>query len=351
MLGKLRPWRSSGLLDFAKSAVKYILPDLEVIGAVHHWNVAALAITSFDCQHRVNSASTYLKLILTMFFWGGTWVAARVVVQDVAPLAAACWRFLFASVSLLALVAWHCGGLPTISRRQVFQVLALAVCGIYLYNICFLVGMQHMTAGRGALVVALNPVAVTIGAWWLLGEAMTFSKAMGSAVALLGCLTVIGHGSPLAPLSGDIGSGEWLILGCAVLWAAYTLIGRSAMRHLSPLVATAYASIAGWLMLLATTLVTDPGVLVPHYSLRAWAAIGFLGLFGTTLGFTWFNQAVKQIGAARASVFINLVPVAAVLQGAWLLGEQLSTSVVVGGLLVLSGVAMTQRSAVVIERD
>ena len=318
---------------------------------MHHYNVDAPLIPCFVRQNRVNPASTYLKLILTMFFWGGTWVAARIVVQDVSPLAAACWRFLFASVSLLALVIWHRGGLPAISRRQLVQVVALAICGIYLYNICFLVGMQHMTAGRGALVVALNPIAVTIGAWWLLGEAMNFNKAMGSAVALLGCLTVIGHGSPFAPLAGEIGIGEGLILGCAVLWAAYTLIGRSAMRHLSPLVATAYASVAGWLMLMVTTLAIEPDALVPHYSLRAWAAIGFLGLFGTTLGFTWFNQAVKQIGAARASVFINLVPVAAVLQGAWLLGEQLSTSVLLGGLLVLSGVSLTQRSATVIEHD
>jgi drug/metabolite transporter (DMT)-like permease len=293
----------------------------------------------------VTPASTYLKLLLTMFVWGGTWVAARVVVQDVSPLAAACWRFLFASVSLLALVVLHRGHLPAISRRQVLQVIALGTSGIFLYNICFLIGMQTMAAGRGALVVALNPVMVTLGAWWLLDEVMSPAKALGSAIALTGCLTVIGNGSPLAPLAGEIGFGEWLILGCAVLWAAYTLIGRSTMRQLSPLVATAYASVAGWLMLLATTLASDPASLLPTYPLRAWTAIAFLGLLGTTLGFTWFNQAVKTIGATRASVFINLVPVAAVLQGAWLLDERLTPAVLLGGLLVLAGVGLTQRAA------
>jgi drug/metabolite transporter (DMT)-like permease len=171
------------------------------------------------------------------------------------------------------------------------------------------------------------------------------AKALGGAVALAGCLTVIGRGSPLAPLTGDVGIGELLILGCAVLWAAYTLIGRQAMHTLSPLVATAYASIAGWIMLLATALAVQPADLLPTYSLRAWAAIFFLGLLGTTLGFTWFNQAVKRIGAARASIFINLVPVAAVLQGAWLLDERLAPSVLFGGLLVLGGVTLTQYSA------
>jgi drug/metabolite transporter (DMT)-like permease len=293
----------------------------------------------------VSPAPTYLKLVLTMFFWGGTWIAARVVVQEVPPLAAAVWRFLFAVVSLTAIVLWHHRRLPVLRRAEWLYVLALGATGIFLYNICFLFGMQHMAAGRGALVVALNPVMVTLGAWLLLGESMTRLKALGSGVALIGCLTVIGKGSPLVPLTGDIGAGEWLILACAVLWASYTLIGRMAMRTISPLVATAYASVAGWLMLLTVALAHAPGELAPDYSMRSWAALLFLGLLGTTLGFTWFNQGVQKIGAARASIFINLVPVAAVLQAAWLLDERPGPSVLFGGLLVLTGVALTQYSA------
>ena len=292
----------------------------------------------------MSPAGTYLKLVLTMFFWGGTWIAARVVVQDVAPLAAAAWRFLFSVVSLAAIVLWHYRRVPALRGREWLHVLALGATGIFLYNVCFLYGMQHMPAGRGALVVALNPVVVTFGAWLLLGEVMTRLKALGSAVALIGCLTVIGKGSPLAPLTGDIGVGELLILACAVLWAAYTLIGRVAMRTISPLVATTYASIVGWLLLLAVALANAPADLVPVYTPRAWAALLFLGLLGTTLGFTWFNQGVQRIGAARASIFINLVPVCAVVQAAWLLDERPGPSVLFGGLLVLAGVVLTQSS-------
>lgn len=293
----------------------------------------------------MSSTSTYLKLVLTMFLWGGTWIAARVVVQEVAPLAAAAWRFFFSVASLGGIVFWHYRRLPRLGRRDWLFVTALGATGFFLYNICFLYGMQYMTAGHGALVVAITPVLVTLGAWWLLAEHMTRAKAFGSLLALLGCLTVIGNGSPLAPLAGDIGLGELLILGCALLWAAYTLIGRIAMRSISPLVATIYAALTGWLMLLAVALVLVPDDLVPDYSPRSWAALLFLGLLGTTLGFTWFNQAVQKIGAARASIFINFVPVAAVLQAAWLLDERLGPPVLFGGILVLAGVVLTQTSA------
>lgn len=293
----------------------------------------------------MSPAVTYFKLVATMFFWGGTWVAARIAVQEVPPLAAAVWRFLFAFVTLLIVVLWHYRRLLPLTRRELGQVMALGATGIFLYNVCFLFGMRHITAGRGALVVALNPVIVSLGAWLILGEAMTRVKALGVALALVGCLTVIGKGSPLAPLAGDVGVGELLILGCAMLWAAYTLIGRVTMRTLSPLVATTYASLAGWLMLIVTALVHAPGDLAPDYSLRSWAALLFLGLAGTTLGFTWYNQSVQRIGPARAAIFINLVPVAAVLQAAWLLGEWPGPSVLIGGLLVLAGVVLTQSSA------
>jgi drug/metabolite transporter (DMT)-like permease len=288
--------------------------------------------------------TTYLKLFITMVIWGGTWVAGRYAVLEAPPIGVAVWRFLLASASLLALVAWRQGGLPRPTRGEWKLIVGLGLTGIFLYNLCFLYGLQRLAAGHGALVVALNPVIVTLAAAWLAHERLTPRKAAGSAIALVGCLTVIGHGSPLAPLEGELGFGEALIMGCAILWAAYTLIGRRATKTLSPLVATAYSSAVGWAMLVGVAAVDQPASLMPAFSPLVWLCIVFLALLGTTLGFTWFNQAVARIGAARASIFINLVPVAAVLQGAWLLDERLGVSVLVGGALVLVGVVLTQHT-------
>lgn len=295
------------------------------------------------------SRATYVKLVLTMLAWGGTWVAARHAVQSVAPLGVAVWRFLFAAASLLALVLWKYGRLPALSRRELLLVLALGATGIFLYNLFFLFGMRDISAGRGALVVATTPVITLLAAAWLLREGMSAAKAAGSVLALAGCLVVIGRGDPLALFGGKVGAGETLILGCAFMWSAYTLLGRLGTRTLPALVMTAYASAAGFALLLVAGLLHDPRELLPAYSADAWGAILFLGLFGTTLGFTWFSAAVQEIGAQRASVFINLVPVAAVLQGALLLGERLDPSALAGGALVISGVLLTQRPMKIIK--
>jgi drug/metabolite transporter (DMT)-like permease len=171
---------------------------------------------------------------------------------------------------------------------------------------------------------------------------MTPRKALGSAVALAGCLTVLGNGDPLALLHGTVGLGEWLIVGCVLTWTAYTFIGRRATELLSPLATTLYASLAGALLLGLAALVQ--GDIDPlAWSWRVWASMLFLALFGTAIAYTWFTEAVHRLGAGHASVFINLVPVFAVLQAALLLDERLGLPVLFGGMLVIGGVWMTTR--------
>ncbi|MCM8597616.1 MAG: DMT family transporter, partial [Candidatus Accumulibacter sp.] len=65
---------------------------------------------------------------------------------------------------------------------------------------------------------------------------------------------------------------------------------------------------------------------------------------GTALAFTWYAEAVQRIGATRSAVFINLVPVSAVLLGALLLDERLGVAVLAGGALVIVGVIITNRA-------
>ncbi len=219
-------------------------------------------------------------------------------------------------------------------------VSGLAMTGIFLYALCFFYGLKHISAGRGALVVALTPVVVALAAWFLGQERMTPLKLAGIAIALAGCLTVIGNGNPLALLHGAVGIGEWLILGCVLCWTAYTFIGRHATKTLSPLAATLWASLIG-AALLGTTAWLQGGAEIAEWSWRVWASVVFLAIGGTALAFTWFADGVKRLGAARASVFVNLVPVFAVLQAAVLLGERLELPVLGGGLLVIAGVWLT----------
>jgi drug/metabolite transporter (DMT)-like permease len=289
-----------------------------------------------------SSSITYLKLIGTMFMWGGTWIAGRIVAQELtAPLAAPAIRFLLAGLALAGFALATEGRIPRLQTGSEWGVvIGLAMTGIFIYALCFFYGLKQISAGRGALVVALTPVLVALGAWLFGQEKMTPLKLAGIVIAMIGCLTVVGNGNPLALLHGAVGMGEWLILGCALCWTAYTFIGRQATLSLSPLTATLYASLIGSLLLGITALLQG-GTEIAEWSWRVWSSVAFLAIGGTALAFTWFADGVKRLGAAKASVFVNLVPVFAVLQAAILLDERLGFAVLSGGLLVIAGVWLT----------
>lgn len=285
---------------------------------------------------------TYVKLIAAMAMWGGTWIAGRVIAQELsAPLAVAALRFVLSGLAVGAFMLLSEGRLPfPESGRDWGLIWALGFFGIFLYGLCFFFGLQRIPAGRGALVVALNPAVIVITAWLIGKERMTTRKAIGSLIALAGCLTVIGNGDPLALFQGTVGLGEWLIVGCVMSWTAYTFIGWQASGRFSPLATTFYASLSGAVLLGLAALVQgniDPAA----WSWRVWSGMGFLAIFGTAIAYTWFTDAVHRLGAGHASIFINLVPVFAVLQAAVLLDERLGLAVLAGGALVIAGVWLT----------
>ncbi|WP_374325785.1 DMT family transporter [Azonexus sp.] len=294
---------------------------------------------------------TYVKLVAAMAMWGGTWIAGRVIAQELsAPLAVAALRFVVAGLVVGGVMLVAGGGIPLPKDRQEWGLVwALGFFGIFLYGLCFFFGLQHIPAGRGALVVALNPVVIVLLAWAIGKEGMNRRKALGSAIALAGCLTVIGNGDPLALLQGTVGIGEWLILGCVLSWAAYTFIGWRATGHFSALATTLYASFSGAFLLGLAALVQGD-IDLSAWSWRVWSSMLFLAVFGTAIAYTWFTAAVQQLGAGHASVFINLVPVFAVLQAAVLLDERLGLPVLFGGLLVIAGVWLTTVQKTTLEK-
>lgn len=288
-------------------------------------------------------ALIYLKLVAVTLFWGGTFIAGRVLAQAMPPLVAAAGRFALAAV-LLLLLAWQVeGGLPRLTRRQWGATLLLGATGVFLYNLFFFGALARLPASRTALIIALNPIVTAIATALLLRERLGPARWAGIALALLGSAVVITRGDPTAALEESVGVGELLMFGGVCAWAAYTLIGRRAMQGLTPIAATTYAALWGGLLLCLGALWQWEGLPPEALDAKSLIAIGYLGLFGTVLGFVWYYEGVKALGPSRAAVFNNLVPVFGVALGAALLGEEVLLSMLLGGALVVAGVMLTNR--------
>jgi len=289
--------------------------------------------------------SVHLKLVGMAALWGASWPAGRVLAQALPPLAAATWRF---GIAWVLLLAWLCatGGLArlrALSARQWLGLAAAGGVGVFGYAVFFMLGLAHVPAGRAALVVTCNPVLTTLVAAWWFGERLNWKIGAGMALATLGALAVITHGAPWRLFTGGIGVGELLLLGCAGTWVAYTLMGRRLLAGIDALTTTTVTAGFGLLLLVASTLLFEgPQVMATplHASAPTWSALAFLAVGSTVLAYAWYFEGVAALGAGAAAAYICLVPVFGVLLAALWLGEQVDTSIAIGGALVVSGMAV-----------
>lgn len=282
----------------------------------------------------------YCSLVLTMFLWGGTFIAGRLLAGAVEPASAAFLRFFIASVAMVVVTRSLEGKFYVPPARLWLPLILLGMTGVFAYNVFFFNGLQHISAGRASLIVAGTPLVITVFAALFLRERLTFLKTCGILVSLAGAIMVISNGHPGSLFTGGFGPGEQALVGCVLSWSAYSLIGRSVLRSLPPLTAVCYSSIIGTLLLAFPAAQAGLFSHLSAISMASWVSLAYLGLGGTALGFSLYYIGIKKIGASRAGIFINLVPVFSILLSWFILGETIRPAVLAGGLLVLTGVTM-----------
>lgn len=285
---------------------------------------------------------TYLKLVATVFFWGTNFAAGKFAVQSLGPYATAFLRFTVGALLLMVVLYRTNGYLPKLSKPQWVLVVVSAITGVFLYNAFFFTGIQYLPTVRASLVIAFAPISITLGNSIFFGEKVTLIKWIGILVSILGAATVLTHGDFSAFLSTHTwGVGELLIMGCVLSWTVYTLVGRMALRNIPALSLSAFSALMGAVLLFIPALQHGLIERVSNAPWQALTAIVYMGATATALGFIWYYEAVQKIGATKAAVVGNLTPVFAALIAVTLLGEELSWTTILGGILVLFGVWLT----------
>lgn len=288
-----------------------------------------------------------LKLTMVAVFWGGAFIAGRILAQSLPTMTAAFGRIFIASILLVIVVIKIEGSLPRLNRKQIFLTAILGFTGVFINNICFFGALARVPAGRTSLFVSLTPIVIAILAGFFFSERLGVRRWIGILVALLGAIVVITRGdlvSGITDISQSIGLGELMMIGAVFSWAAYTLISRKVIETLSPIVATTYSTLWGFFFLSIGALGEFKDIDWVLLDWRVWTSVFYLGAFGTVIAFIWFYEGIQAVGPSRTAIFSNLVPAFGVLFSVLLLGEPLLISMVVGGLITALGVSLVNRS-------
>jgi drug/metabolite transporter (DMT)-like permease len=252
-------------------------------------------------------------------------------------------RFALASATLLVLLRWREGsvGLP---RRDLVAICSLGALGFGVYQILWTTGLKTIAAGDSALIIASTPVLVAFLAVLARSDVLTPAKLVGGVVSFVGVAAVIASGQGLT-LGGSLG-GEVITLVAAVCWALYTAFGAPFLRRYSPLRTTAWATVAGTLVLapLAAAQLTTvdvgaaltPGVL---------GAVLYSGFLAAGISNVIVSNGIRVVGPTRTSAYQFLVPALAVVLAFVFLSEPIRPGQVIGGLVIVAGVLITRGGA------
>ncbi|WP_164214545.1 DMT family transporter [Virgibacillus sp. YIM 98842] len=285
-----------------------------------------------------SSIAIYFLLLLVPLFWGGAFVAAEHVITEIPPITAAAFRFGTAGIILLLIVLWQKRIDMKAIRKQWLPILLMALTGIFGYNLFFFIGLDITSSINGSLIVATTPVLITLGAVMFLGEKGNKRLGLGLALSLLGVIVVISKGSIQTLLQLQFNTGDILFLCALVCWVAHGLLGKVAMRDVSPIVTTALTTMLGGFFLGLGSLFESGWNQLPAMSSQAWMEMLFMIVCSSVIGFLLWNYGIKQIGASKASIYMNLVPICTALIAVFLYGSTFTYIQLSGMVMVLLGV-------------
>ena len=251
----------------------------------------------------------------------------------------ACYRLVLASLIFQAALALRrCNPFAGFVRRDLgFAVVSgILLC---LHFATWIASLKYISVANAVVLVATTPVFVAAGSALLLKERPSKTLTTGGLVSLIGIVTICSQGLEQGEMSM---TGNLLALFGSLSFAGYLLVGRNLRSRISTL---AYAGVVYTIaaaLLLITTLAAGYSLL--GYDPATYGLFFLLALGPQAIGHTSLNWALHQVSATSVSIIALSEPVIAPILAVFFLGEALSLIQIIGGVVVIAGVALALRA-------
>lgn len=283
----------------------------------------------------------WLLLIISAILWGGVFHVIKYPLSVAPRFVVIFVRFALTVLLLLPWLLARRNYRIAFSRENLGDMIFLALVGICAYNAFFTYGMALSEPATGSLIIAANPAMTTFISRLWKKEIISPIRWVGIVLAFFGLVFIVFEGSPANVGRLQLGAGNLVLLGAPFAWAIYSVKSREVLQRVPTTVFTA----AIILLSLPPQAVLGIAQLRDyHWATRSdfWLPVLYLGVLATGVSYLCWNKGVELIGAARSSVFVNLIPVTALLI-ALLLGQPLYAYHYIGGAIVVAGVLLATR--------
>ncbi len=291
------------------------------------------------------SLKAYLGLILMTSIVGFSFIFLKIGLKYAGAMDLMAHRFTAAAISLVIMRLLGLIKIPRFSPGKAKSLLVLSLFYPLFFFTLQTFGMEHSTASEAGIIFASVPVITLLAARIFLKEKTTILQKTGIALSIAGILYII-YNSGNLPGSTTL-KGVLLLLLSVFSVVTYYVLGKKISVHFSAMEITVWMTILAFLIFNGVSMASH----IQNHTLSRfftpliqkeflWAVL-YLGVLSSMLTAFLTNFALRQIPASQIGVFNNLSPVIAIASGVLILDETLFAYHIIGGFLVLAGVAMT----------
>lgn len=287
----------------------------------------------------------HVLLILATLLWGGNFVIGRAVTGEIPPFTLALLRWCLAFIIFFPIAYKQAKKDWPKFKEHWPIVIVLALTGVASFNTLVYIGVYYTTSINASLMNSLTPIFIYILSFIFLKIHVSRFQIIGTIISLLGVLFILSGGSLSNILNFTFNKGDLIVLVAVLGWSIYSLLVKQYADRL-PGFSTFLVTIAiGAIMLVPFSvyeLATLPTPII--WSGKIIGTILYVGIFASIVAFLSWNKGVVLLGANRASIYLNFIPVFATIFACLFLGEQLYLTQIIGGLAVIGGVILTNRT-------
>jgi len=291
-------------------------------------------------MENISKIRAVLAILTTTVLWGLSYTSTKVLLDSLLPIQIAFFRMILAAIVLGAVFLLTKKGL--IHRIDTPRVVAGGVFGTFLYFVFENNGLRFTTAGTGSLIIATIPVLNVMAGALFFREKNSLTRWLGVILSFVGVFLIIHSGSD-GSLSLVSLKGNFLIFAAACSWVVYTRINEPLMEKYDSISINLHQTMVGLILLSFSALPAG----VDFSVLRGTVLfnLAYLGIFCSAVAYFLYLYALKILGSATITSFINLVPVFGVLGGAIILKEALVAGQLLGGVIVIAGVSLVSMTS------
>ncbi|WP_308636543.1 DMT family transporter [Paenibacillus silvisoli] len=282
----------------------------------------------------------WIFLILANLFWAGNMIFGKFSAAEFPAVWTAFLRWAVALILLIPIA--HFMEKPSwlqIWKKYWAFFILLGAIAIVIYSYLSYASLQFTSATNGALINTLTPALILLFSLLFLREKVSTFQVIGLITSFIGVLIVLTKGNLLQLFQTEYNKGDALMFLAVVCWTVYSLLLKKA-KGIPPVTLVTNIAIVGLILMipflflqpLQTQEVTSLGII----------GIIYLGVFPAVGSFIFWNQGVKVLGAGKAGITMNLIPVFTAII-AFTLGQGLVISQIVGGLITITGMVFTSK--------